>query len=130
MEAVGAAGGIVKASDDDINWLSGTDQPLDQAEAWIKDYGLSMFLVTLGSDGAVALRPDSEPVAVASMQIDLVDTVGAGDTFMAGFLSQYVFDPGDLELALQYGAAASALVCTRKGANPPTLEEVNAFMRQ
>lgn len=128
MQAVGASGGIVKASDDDINWLVDGHEPLAHAQRWIEEYGLGMFLVTLGSDGSVALRPGERGIVVPAQRIELLDTVGAGDTFMAGFLNQYINDRGDIELALRHGAAASAIVCTRKGANPPTLDEVHAFM--
>ncbi|MCC2592658.1 carbohydrate kinase [Tessaracoccus sp. OS52] len=128
MAAVGRSGGIVKASDEDINWLVDDDNALAYAEAWAVEYDLSMFVVTLGEHGAVAVKPDGRHVSVKGRRVELVDTVGAGDTFMAGFLTQYAQNPEDLELALEQGIAASALVCTRKGANPPTLEEVLAFL--
>ena len=67
-------------------------------------------------------------IRVAGHRVDLVDTVGAGDTFMAGFLSAYAVDPMDVEAALARGAAASALVCSRKGANPPTRAEVEELL--
>lgn len=128
MSAVGSGGGIVKASDDDINWLVDDDDPLAYAEAWVVEHGLSMFIVTLGSDGVVAIKPDGRQVRVPGHRVDLVDTVGAGDTFMAGFLSAYAVDPMDLEAALGRGAAAAALVCGRKGANPPTTTELETFL--
>lgn len=128
MAAAGRSGGIVKASDDDINWLVDDDDPLSYAEAWALEYGLSLFIVTLGAEGAVAVKPDGRRVQVGGRRVDLVDTVGAGDTFMAGFLTRYADNPEDLEAALANGVAASALVCTRKGANPPTQAEVEAFV--
>ena len=56
MAAVGSGGGIVKASDEDINWLVDDDDPLSYAETWAAEYGLSMFVVTLGADGVVKPR--------------------------------------------------------------------------
>ena len=128
MAAVGNGGGIVKASDDDINWLVDDEDPLSYAEAWAVEYGLSMFIVTLGADGAVAIKPDGRQVRVPGHRVDLIDTVGAGDTFMAGFLSAYAVDPMDVEAALARGVAAAALVCSRQGANPPTAAELDAFL--
>ncbi|MEO7586550.1 MAG: carbohydrate kinase [Arachnia sp.] len=128
MSAVGSGGGIVKASDEDINWLVEDDDPLSYAETWAAEYGLSMFVVTLGADGVVAVKPDGRQVRVPGHRVDLVDTVGAGDTFMAGFLSAYADDPMDVAAALERGAAAAALVCSRKGANPPTATELEAFL--
>ncbi len=130
MAAVGSGGGIVKASDDDINWLVDDDDPLSYAEAWVIEHELSMFIVTLGPDGAVAIKPDGRQVRVPGHHVNLVDTVGAGDTFMAGFLSAYAVDPMDLEAALRRGAASAALVCGRKGANPPTTAELETFLSE
>lgn len=129
LTAVGKNGGIAKASDEDIAWLVDDDSdPLGYAEAWAQEYGLSMFIVTLGPDGVVAVKPDGRRVQVAGRRVEVVDTVGAGDTFMAGFLSAYADDPSDVEAALGRGIAASAIVCTRKGAQPPTAAEVDAFL--
>ncbi|MGV8846676.1 carbohydrate kinase family protein [Tessaracoccus sp.] len=128
MAAVGSGGGIVKASDDDINWLVDDDDPISYAETWAGEFGLSLFIITLGAQGAVAVKPDGRVIRVSGHQVDLVDTVGAGDTFMAGFLSAYAVDPMDVEAALVRGVAAAALVCSRKGANPPTTTELEAFL--
>ncbi len=129
LTAVGKNGGIAKASDDDIAWLVDDDSdPLAFAEAWVEEYDLSMFIVTMGADGVVALKPGGMRVRVPGRQVDVVDTVGAGDTFMAGFLSAYADDPSDVEAALARGVAASAIVCTRKGAQPPTADEVDALL--
>lgn len=129
MAAVGKGGGIVKASDEDIAWLVDDDEnPLGYAEAWAEEHGLAMFIVTLGPDGVAAVRPDGRVTRVPGHVVEVVDTVGAGDTFMAGFLAAYCEDPSDLEAALRNGAAAAAIVVTRKGAKPPTAAELEAFL--
>ena len=129
MAAVGSGGGIVKASDEDIAWLVDDDSdPLGYAEGWAAEYGLALFLVTLGPDGAAAVWPDGRRAQVPGHRVEVVDTVGAGDTFMAGFLSAYTVNPRDVEAALRRGAGAAALVCTREGAQPPTAEELDAFL--
>ena len=58
----------------------------------------------------------------------MVDTVGAGDTFMAGFLEARVNQGLELEDSLRRGAAAAAIVCSRQGAQPPTRAEVDALI--
>lgn len=130
MSVVGRTGGVVKASDEDIELLvddPDTD-PLAIAEAWAVEYGLSLFVVTLGGAGAIAIKPDGRRYIAKGASVKVVDTVGAGDTFMAGFLSSYVTDPDDVQRALATGIGASAIVCTRKGANPPTRAELDAFL--
>lgn len=128
IQAVGSAAGILKASDEDICWLVDDDDPLPYAHAWCAEYGLSLVIVTLGAEGVVAVKPDGREYRVPGHVIDLVDTVGAGDTFMAAFLARFAERPDDVESALRWGAAASALVCSRQGANPPTRAELSAFL--
>ena len=128
IAAVGAGGGIIKASDEDICWLVDDPDPLPYAEAWCIEYGLALCVVTLGPDGAVAIKPDGRQFRVPGHTIEMADTVGAGDTFMSGFLASYARRPDDVERALRWGAGASALVCTKQGANPPTRAELEAFL--
>lgn len=130
MVAVGNSGGIVKASDEDIQFLVDDEESdvVEVAESWAQEYGLAMFVVTLGASGAVAVKADGRKIFVPGLPVEVVDTVGAGDTFMAGFLSAYVANPHDVEAALRQGIGASALVCTRAGANPPTKSELAAFL--
>ena len=116
---------VVKASDEDLEWLGSGEAP-SVAQEWCRRFGLPFVVVTLGGDGVAVFGPDGELARHTGFQIDVVDTVGAGDTFMAGFLSK--FAEGDLGEALEYGSAAAALVCTRPGAQPPTAAEVSAFL--
>lgn len=119
--------GLVKASDDDVNFLargSGhTGSALDIAAAWVRELGLRQVVVTLGPDGAGAVGSDGSVVTVPGHQVEVVDTVGAGDTFAAGLLEALARGV-DLTAAMRQGVAASAIVVTRAGAQPPTREEL------
>ncbi len=127
LDLVGQSGGIAKASDEDLAWLSDySEDPVEMATRLSRKYELSVFLLTLGADGAVAVGPAGEFARVPGQRVDLVDTVGAGDTFNAGFLSR--FDGTNVEESLARGVAASALVCTRAGAQPPSAAELDAFL--
>ena len=132
LRAVGRRGGIVKASDEDVAFLAQagapSDDPVELAARWVEKYGLSMAVLTLGPGGGAAVLPGGEVVTVAGFPTEVVDTVGAGDTFMAGFLDGYVNRKDGVESALTRGAAAASIVCSRQGAQPPTSEETEALM--
>jgi len=131
LRAVGRRAGMVKASDEDIRFLAratgGTD-PLEIAAGWVERYGLGLAVVTLGPGGGVAVEPGGAVTRVAGFPTDVVDTVGAGDTFMAGFLEARVGQELSLEDSLRRGAAAASIVCSRQGAQPPTSAEVDALI--
>jgi sugar/nucleoside kinase (ribokinase family) len=72
-----------------------------------------VVVVKLGDKGAIAVRGGERFVSPA-VKIDVVDAVGAGDSFDAGFLSQYIRG-ADLETCLAYGNIAGAFSATRPG---------------
>lgn len=120
---------LVKLSDADLRWLD-PDRPEAESIAALLDMGPALVLITRGAAGAEAhhrggmLRASAPPVAV-------VDTVGAGDTFNAGFLAGLAragalgratlrnLPPPALQEALALATRAAALTCSRAGADPP-----------
>ncbi|GAA4890466.1 carbohydrate kinase [Tessaracoccus lubricantis] len=129
MREVGRNAGIVKASDEDILWLADDEaDPVQYARRCVDEFGLSMFVITVGAEGAVAVLSDGSTIGSPGRRVSVVDTVGAGDTFMAGFLSAYTRDRHDVRRALEHGIAAAAIVCGRQGAQPPTRDEVAALV--
>ena len=131
LRVVGQRRGIVKASDEDIMYLakatSGSD-PVEVAARWVDQYDLGLAVITLGPGGGAAVEPGGTITRVAGFPTQVVDTVGAGDTFMAGFLDAHVRQGQDLQDALCRGAAAASIVCSRQGAQPPTAAEVDALI--
>ena len=131
LRVVGRRAGIVKASDADIEFLAkaaGGSDPLEIVAGWVEQYGLGLAVVTLGPGGGVAVEPGGAVTRVPGFPTDVVDTVGAGDTFMAGFLEARVGQELSLEDSLRRGAAAASIVCSRQGAQPPTSAEVDALI--
>ncbi len=131
LRAVGRRAGVVKASDEDIKFLAkaaGGSDPLEIAAGWVEQYGLGLAVITLGPGGGVAVEPGGAVTRVPGFPTDVVDTVGAGDTFMAGFLEARVGQELSLEDSLRRGAAAASIVCSRQGAQPPTSAEVDALI--
>ena len=127
---------IVKVSDEDLNWLN--PAPLTQAEkiSAMLDTGPSVVIVTQGAEGAIATLSDGTSIAVPAVKTNVVDTIGAGDTFNAGFLAKLseldlltpealgTLDPDALRDAMTYGARVAAITVSRVGANPPWANEL------
>jgi len=130
---------IIKASDADIEWLydlaAGSD--LDEiATTWAGSDKL--VVITRGGDGADVYQKGKK-LSLPAPKIQLVDTVGAGDTFMANLLTELnSFDAlggnaatklADLAqekivAALEIAIRAAAMVCERSGCEPPTAKEL------
>ena len=122
---------IIKISDEDLKWITGgTD-----ATALFQDTNAHVILLTRGSKGVTVLTRDGT-ANVPAQKANLVDTVGAGDTFSAGFLSN-LHDTGlltktslprtemsDLIRAAAFGAKVAAITVSRAGANPPWASEL------
>jgi fructokinase len=134
---VGAAQGVIKASDEDIEFLTRAaagpkGEVPEIAGAWSAQYGAGAVVVTRGAKGAFAVTQGDSPGDPQQtwnhwgLPVEVVDTVGAGDAFMSGFLDAYLRDPAALGAALAQGVQMGSLTCTRKGANPPTLQEYRA----
>lgn len=107
---------------------SGLDLPADEPRAAARTIAQSTgvtVIVTLGAAGAAAFGRSGEGLAVATLQIKPVDTVGAGDSFVGGLAA--ALDRGcSLGEALRYAAVGGALACLKTGAQPslPTLDEI------
>ncbi|MBT2657774.1 fructoselysine 6-kinase [Bacillus sp. ISL-18] len=97
--------------------FSGGDLTHEECEALIArvhQLGTPNIIVTRGSAGS--LFSDSKQVYQQGIvETDVVDTLGAGDTFVAIFLKEYV-SHGDTQVAMEKGAAAAAETCQRYGA--------------
>jgi fructokinase len=132
LRVLGQHKGILKASDEDVEFLAQVEspggKPVEVLADWVSKYGIGLGVVTLGPGGAVAVGPDGDQTSVPGFPTTVVDTVGAGDTFMAGFLDGYVGRALDLRTSLMRGAAAASIVCSRRGAQPPTSAEVDALI--
>ena len=128
---------LIKASDDDINWLYGLEPGtnVDQiAWDWIGDSAKIVF-VTRGGDGASIYRRNKTKLDVASRKVKVQDSVGAGDTFCANTLAQLqklgalgsgaferlagLTDKQLVDIA-KISSVAASMACEKTGAEPPT----------
>ncbi|MBT0956148.1 carbohydrate kinase [Alphaproteobacteria bacterium KMM 3653] len=134
LSAMIAMADIVKLSDEDAHWLYG-ERPLAEIATEVLATGSQLVCMTEGAKGVTAYMP-GQSVTVAAEKAQVVDTVGAGDTFNAGLLaglhragalSREALKSLDAETAttaLKLGAAAAAVTVSRAGANPPTAAEL------
>jgi fructokinase len=128
---------VVKVSDEDLAWLVPGTDPLDVARAWQRS-GPAMVVVTFGGEGATAVTAAGE-ITVASRPVDVVDTVGAGDSFMGALLDGLwsedllgaarrdalrAIDTGTIRRVLERCADVAAVTVSRAGANPPRAAEL------
>ncbi len=83
-----------------------------EAAEEVRTYGVEYVLVSLGAEGAVLIGPNGMLMGESHVRKPR-STVGAGDSFLAGFLSRFTADEGDVEAALlealTWGAAATRL---------------------
>ncbi|MBR9762594.1 MAG: carbohydrate kinase [Rhodobacteraceae bacterium] len=127
---------IIKISDEDLDWLrDGPDTAEAKARALRAETG-AMVILTRGAKGATAFYGGGE-TSVAARRAEVVDTVGAGDTFNAGVLAKLSelgfltksalreIPETALREALDHGARVAAITVSRAGANPPWAAELN-----
>src|SRR4051812_13950820 len=122
---------LVKLSEEDLAWLDPRRAPVEAARTLL-EAGPAAVLLTRGPAGAVALTAAGE-TAVAAPEVDVVDTIGAGDAFGGGFLAwgrsrgldrRARADHALVVEAPRFAARVAALTCARAGASPPRLAEL------
>jgi fructokinase len=132
LSRIVARADIVKASADDLAYLM-PDAPVSRTAGALLDQGAALVIVTDGPRPASAFLPSGREIRVDAPAVDVVDTIGAGDTFGAAFLARWLghgmtrVDPAGTDAirdALAFAVAAAAVTCTRAGAEPPYLAEL------
>lgn len=123
---------IVKASDSDLEWLY-PDLAPDAAMDVLLAAGPALVVITRGAAGAVGATSEVR-VSVEAPAVEVVDTIGAGDTFSAALLAwlewhdrlapNFQIERDELERALRLACTAASITCTRVGADPPWRWEI------
>lgn len=131
---------LVKVSDEDIAWLCPGESEEEVLRAW-SELGPAVIVMTRGAEGAVVLvSRTGEQQALPAPRVEVVDTVGAGDSFMAGLVSGLI-DAGllggpdararlqqahlaDVLPAVERALASGALTVGRAGAHAPTRSDL------
>lgn len=120
---------LLKLSEEDAGWLGGSPRE------WLAA-GPSAVVITRGGDGLTAFTRDGAEHSVPGEKVDVVDTIGAGDTVNAallhGLAAQDALSPtalaalgsGGWTRLLRFAARAAAVTCSRAGAEPPYASEL------
>jgi len=134
IERLIARSTVVKASAEDLAWLYPGEVIASTLQRW-RALGPALVVVTDGGAGAHAVAADDRPFTVPGRPVTVVDTVGAGDAFMAGLIHALLSTgltadsrlSGDqLRPAIDQAMLVAALTVGRAGANPPTAAELAA----
>jgi fructokinase len=131
---------IIKVSDADLDWIAPGADPAALAAEWLAGHA-RVVLLTRGGEGATVFSRGARAMRPART-VDVIDTVGAGDAFMAGFLAALHdrnwldraamerLSEDDLVKALEFALAVAALTCSRTGADPPRRGELARFLQE
>ena len=134
---------IVKVSEEDLRWLHPDRTPQDIAQTW-QSLGPAIVAVTMADQGAEAACA-AGVVRVSARSARVVDTVGAGDSFMVGMLDALwsqgllgaqrraqlaALDLESLTAALEAGSAVAAVTVSRAGADLPDRGALTAAAQQ
>lgn len=126
---------IIKASEEDIGIAYPGLSHREVTANWFAA-GAKLCIITHGAEGAVAWRPKRDPIVEAGRPIQIVDTVGAGDSFHAALLARLdrlgllsregvaALEDAHLSDILAFAVTAAAITCCRRGADPPRLAEM------
>ena len=129
---------VVKASDNDLEWLYPGHQPDEVAVRWARS-GPAVVVVTHGEHGAFAATAGGARLHIPAQQVDVVDTVGAGDSFMSGLIDGLwaegllgagrrsalkAIEADTLQRVLERCIRIAAITVSRAGANPPRRAEL------
>ena len=142
IEHVVGLSDVVKVSDEDLAWLYPGRSDEDVARDWL-GAGPGLVVVTRGAAGVLAVTAEVQ-VEQPARPIELVDTVGAGDSFTAGLLDGLAgadllgggrraalaaVDEATLTSVVDEAGRVAAITCSRPGTDPPTRAELDVDVR-
>ncbi len=128
---------LVKTSAEDVGYLYPDQTVQDVVAGWLAR-GAQVVVVTRGGEGVCAFSTSAGTITRPPREVDVVDTVGAGDAFMSGLLDGLALrglltpagvaeaDDTSLGVVLEHAATVAAITCARAGANPPWRAELDA----
>ena len=139
LERFVALADVIKVSDEDIDWLTG-GAPIDEVvDRWL-GMGVSLVVVTRGKHGSEVAMASGLRFTKTPSDVEVVDTVGAGDSFMGGMIDAMwgmglrgadarealrTLPEEQIRAIIDRASAVSDVTVSRKGANPPWAHELS-----
>ncbi|MEN0087920.1 MAG: carbohydrate kinase [Pseudomonadota bacterium] len=139
MDRMLSATSILKLSDEDLEFMAPGANADDYAQNMLSK-GMELIIITLGEGGAAAYTKSGH-ARVPTPKVDVVDTVGAGDTLMGSALvwlteNQFASPPqlaaakdDDLAAMLTFSTMAAALNCMQQGCQPPSRTQLERALQ-
>ena len=139
LERFIALADVVKVSDEDIEWLTGGASIDEVVDRWL-GMGPSLVVVTRGKHGSLAVTSSGLRFTKTPSDVKVVDTVGAGDSFMGGMIDAMwgmglrgavarealrSLSEEQVRAIIDRASAVSDVTVSRKGANPPWAHELS-----
>lgn len=134
---------LLKVSEEDLHHLGYTGQsPVAAARALLDTGNVGLVALTLGAQGAVLLSRRASVTLAAPAGLDVIDTVGCGDCFLAGLVANLAAqqrlsaaaladtDQATLRLAVRHAVASASLNAMREGCSPPSGADVAGFLAE
>lgn len=108
--------------------LTGTEN-LDECCGYLRNYTDAVLLFTLGSGGSAAYDRDGTKYEVPCKKVNVIDTTGAGDSYMGGFIYSHCIKGKDLLSSMRFATSCAAHTCSGLGARfSPDLEMVGQYL--
>lgn len=126
---------ILKLNQSEVRTVSellslGSTTPREMAQVVMQKYGIRTVLVTLGEDGVYAADASGQEISEPGMSVTVVDTIGSGDSFSAGFVFKHL-QGASLSECCRFGNILGALNASRKGGMPLiSLDDIESFSRR
>lgn len=131
-----ASADILRMSDADFEYIYG-NEPYERRAQVLLDQGASLVVITRGAEGALAWHANLGQVNVGASQVEVEDTIGAGDSFQAALLFALhrqdllrrtrlkEMSAEQLQFVMTFAAKCAAFTCTRQGADPPRASDID-----
>ncbi len=139
VEDIVRAADVVKVSDEDLEWLYPDVSATESADRWLQEFDTTLLVMTRGKEGPIAWTKSGLSAEITPADVPVVDTVGAGDTFMGGLIDALwrrdirgpqgrdrlaEITQDELTSIVFEASEVADIVVQRRGANPPWAQEL------